>query len=403
MSDKIPKKWLHNHPVSITSGKDSVNILNDILPQKGNILLMTTPGFTSRGETDRIINIIGKKRTWLYDKITPNPQISDLDNITQKFFLKNRKLNESSKNKGDKSGISGIVALGGGSVIDSAKVLGVTLVLDDTTQIKELIPYPLYNIFIKQKPFNPSQVKRKIPVIAIPTTSGTGAEVTPFATIWDQNSKKKYSLSHFCIYPSHAILDPALTLPLPYNETLYSGLDAISHALESLWNINRTPITAALALQSLSITVKALPKVLEIPAKLYSRTLMQEASLLAGMAISHSRTAIAHAISYPLTIHKGVPHGLACSFTLPCLARNYLSRLDKKHNNMSGCIEKKIIEGVFELLQKINLPKEIYRYIKDSDILQYIPEMFHPERAANYSEDMDYNLLTQLLKQSLEI
>ncbi|SLM30728.1 Alcohol dehydrogenase [Desulfamplus magnetovallimortis] len=389
MSDKIPKKWLHNHPVSITSGNGSIDILQDILPPEGKILLITTPGFTRRGETDNFINIIGKQRTLLYDKIAPNPQISDLDNITQKFSVN--------------SEISGIVALGGGSVIDSAKVLGVTLVLDDTTQIKELIPYPLYNIFIKQRPFNPSQVKSKIPVIAIPTTSGTGAEVTPFATIWDQNSKKKFSLSHFCIYPSHAILDPALTLPLPYNETLYSGLDAISHALESLWNINRTPITAALALQSLSITVKALPMVLENPAKLYSRTLMQEASLLAGMAISQSRTAIAHAISYPLTIHKGVPHGLACSFTLPRLARNYLSRLDKKHNNMSGCIEKKIIEGVFELLQKINLPKEIYRYIKDSDILQYIPEMFHPERAANYSEDMDYNLLTQLLKQSLEI
>src|SRR5690606_20309422 len=110
--------------------------------------------------------------------------------------------------------------------------------------------------------------EKKIPLVAIPTTSGTGAEVTPFATVWDQSEHRKYSITGDLIFPDTAVLDPELTLSLPEKETLYPGLDAISHALESLWNVNRTPVTAGFAIQALELAVEALPTVLGNPADL---------------------------------------------------------------------------------------------------------------------------------------
>jgi len=233
----------------------------------------------------------------------------------------------------------------------------------------------------------PHQWKSRIPVVAVPTTAGTGAEVTPFATVWDSENKKKYSVSGEMVYPAHALLDPKLTLSLPRNETLYTGLDTISHALESLWNKNRTPVSEALALKALTLANEALPAVLNQPGSLHFREIMQQAAMLAGLAISRTRTAIAHAISYPLTMRFGIPHGLACSFALPKIIEHYAP-------NEKDDAVKSTLNETLSLLEGLKLNEEMVAFTKGEDLSKYAGEMLHPERVHNFAgtiTDKDIN------------
>ena len=154
-------------------------------------------------------------------------------------------------------------------------------------------------------------------LIAIPTTAGTGSEVTPWATIWDQAAGQKYSLHQHCTWPEAAIIDAELMASLPAGATLASGLDALSHALESIWNVNRNPVSMSLAVQSARRTMTTLPQLMRNLGDLQLRAQMAEAALLAGLAFSSTKTALAHSLSYDITLQHGVPHGIACSFSLP--------------------------------------------------------------------------------------
>lgn len=155
------------------------------------------------------------------------------------------------------------------------------------------------------------------PIIAVPTTSGTGSEVTCWGTVWDNASQKKYSLARSVLYPTHALVDPTLMLGKPRDLTISTGLDALSHALESLWNVSANPVSAACAVSAATEILAVLPKLADLLASLDLRTRMARAALMAGMAFSNTKTAIAHSISYPITLRHNVPHGIACSFTLP--------------------------------------------------------------------------------------
>ena len=164
---------------------------------------------------------------------------------------------------------------------------------------------------------NPIVNGNKIPIIAIPTTAGTGAEVTSFGTIWDNAFNKKYSVTGIDLYPNTALLDSELTISVPLETTVSTGLDVVSHALESTWNKNASNITLSFCEKSLKIALSTLGKLILDPQDIFLREKMMEASLLSGLAISQTRTSLAHSISYPLTTHFGLPHGFACSFSLP--------------------------------------------------------------------------------------
>jgi alcohol dehydrogenase len=184
------------------------------------------------------------------------------------------------------------------------------------------------------------------------------------------------------VYPDVALLVPELTLSLPHDETLYTGLDAVSHALESLWNRNRTSVSEAHAVQALRLAVHALPRVLAVPSDLSARRQMQQASLLAGMAISHTRTAIAHAISYPLTSHFGVPHGLACSFSLPRIIEAYLGESEVAHIHT-------LLRQVGDMLSSFGLHERLARYASRDQIAGVKSEMYQPGRADNFVGTLD--------------
>jgi alcohol dehydrogenase len=227
-------------------------------------------------------------------------------------------------------------------------------------------------------------------VVAIPTTAGTGAEVTPFATVWDRASVRKNSFAHDLMPPLHAVLDPELTLTLPRDETLFGGLDTLSHALESLWNRGRSPLSEMFSLRALDLATDALESVLEDPEDIRQRERMQQASLLAGMAISQTRTAVAHAISYPLTLRYGVPHGLACGFTLGPL-------IDAVSDHTACEPFARQMRAARALLGRLALEGEIARRVSLEQALAVIDEMVAPGRTENFVLDLTRHDIEALL------
>lgn len=359
---------MYHNPSKIIFDQELLETLPLYLPQKATILIVTTPGFTNRGVTEQIKKSLSSCQVIVHDQVSPNPDI---------LFLKDTK--EALKNHS----IEWIVALGGGSVLDTAKVLSL------------LIP-SRYSLRLDQVLRNNEEVHwtNNIPVIAVPTTSGTGAEVTPFATVWDSVTKKKFSLSDEKLYANLVLLDPSLSLTLPKQETLYTALDTISHALESLWNKNKTPISQAYAIEALSIATEILPHLINNLHSLPLRKKMQHASLLAGMAISQTRTALAHSISYPLTLHYGVPHGLACSFSLAAVGELI------QVNNFSSR-EKEVIYDSLALLDKLPLIEHLLRFTTLSKIKEKVPEMITSNRSDNFIFQVNSSIIKRVLSIAL--
>lgn len=202
-----------------------------------------------------------------------------------------------------------ILAVGGGSVLDMAKLIGILSAQDSSPG----------DIVLGRKKI------RKIgaPVIAVPTTAGTGSEVTHFAVVYC--GEKKYSLAHAFMQPVRALIDPELTYSLPPGITAVTGLDAFCQAVESLWSIQATTRSRAYARKAVELTLANLPAAVHQPSPAVRRN-MCLAALLAGKAINLTKTTAPHALSYTMTARFGVPHGHAVALTLgPILIHNSLA------------------------------------------------------------------------------
>jgi phosphonate metabolism-associated iron-containing alcohol dehydrogenase len=150
--------------------------------------------------------------------------------------------------------------------------------------------------------------------------------VTSWATVWDTDNKKKYSLARPNLYPECAVIDPRLMLGVPKRLTISTGLDALSHALESIWNVNSNPVSTNHAVFAAREVVECLPLLALQLDSIALRSRMARASLCAGLAFSNTKTALAHSLSYHLTLHHGLVHGIACSFSLPAVMRSVIGK-----------------------------------------------------------------------------
>lgn len=274
------------NPVSIEFNVNYLDAIKTI--DAKNILLITSAYFERNKITHQIQNILGKNLKQIISDIPSNPEIELFDTL-----------------KNHTKDIDLIIALGGGSVIDVAKALSVNSELE-----------------ITDNTILPKDIKPFIPIYAFPTTSGTSSELTAWATIWDSKNSKKYSLHLKNLYCKKAIYDPTLTLSLPKDLTLSTALDALSHSIESIWNKNANPISTNNAINAINLITTYLPQLCKELDSIHLRTQISLASVFAGLAFSNTQTAIAHAISYPITMKKNIPHGIACSFSLPFLLDN---------------------------------------------------------------------------------
>jgi phosphonate metabolism-associated iron-containing alcohol dehydrogenase len=293
------------NPVQSVYGPGALLRLPQLLAGR-KAALVTFPEARAIGLLGRLETVLGDRLACVIDQVRPNPDVAELSATWEGFWR-------------DHADVEVIVAVGGGSAIDTAKAL---MVGNASNRFDELVAG-----LAGQAAFSPTRFKT---LIAVPTTAGTGSEVTPWATIWDRERQKKYSLHLPQTWPAYAVIDPELMLSLPAAVTLQSGLDALSHALESIWNINANPVSDTFAVAAVRDTLEVLPQLLREPGSIELRGRMALAALKAGMAFSNTKTALAHSISYEMTLRYGLPHGIACSFPLPLvLARAIGRRADR--------------------------------------------------------------------------
>jgi len=340
------------NPVKIIYTENWLNKLK--ISQKNlsisNPILVTSPGNRKRLKLDSKFNSDS-----IFSEIGENPNFADCGNVIS--FCNGKSYD-------------GVIAQGGGSVMDLAKVVMAFLSTGETN-IVDLLEY-------KRK------YERSIPSIFLPTTHGTGSEVTKWGTVWDMKEKKKYSISHIDLYPSIAI----------------SILDALSHSFESIWNKNANEKSTEYAIEAITIILSNVEFLIQNPTDLNVRNKLLEAATKAGLAFSNTKTAAAHSISYPLTIRFGIPHGVASSLSLiPLLEINgehIKEPLDKIYQTLDITID--------ELIQKIKaIPKGIIPYtlsewgIQEEDLPQLVEDSFTKGRMDNNIVDLTQDDVLDIL------
>lgn len=279
--------FIYAQPVKIYFGCGQLSKLSEILEENGceKCVIVSSKFFTPLCE--KIKNGCNKIAA-VYNTVQPNPLLSGTQEVLD--LIKEHSADT-------------VIALGGGSAIDTAKFAAACAYSD----------YDAYTQYTKQD-FPEKTAK----IVAIPTTSGTGSEVTKVSVISHKNEKK--SIHNPSFMPNVAIVDPELTLSVPQKTTMITGIDAFTHAIEAYWSVNHQPITDTFAKESIKLILDNLEKSYEC-GDIESRTNMAYASLLAGLAFSVPKTAASHACSFSLSAYYHLPHGEACAFTLDSLIK----------------------------------------------------------------------------------
>lgn len=369
-----------NHPTHLVNHKTEFYDVLDMGPfQKFGVV--TSPSLRSQQIFLDLQDFLGQRQVCIIDDVSPNPNFHELS----KHLLKI-----------DRYGIDHLIAVGGGSVIDTSKALAKYIPNKPVKNLKEVLT--------DNK--NGSQLEKALRLSAIPTTAGSGSEFTSFATIWDKSKSLKFSLDSLDLYPSVAFLDPNALSDLPFEVTTSSGLDAISHALESFWSVSANAQTQKCAIDSMSFSLFSNFESKKHFNTIQSREMMMIASSLSGIAISQTRTGLAHSISYPLTMHFGIPHGIAASFTLSSLIE-YNVKAD--NINFDELLNSLNINSVHDLMSRIDyIFKEsgAASVLKSkigsrSTITSLANEMLRNKRAQNGLNPASEKDLISILEQSL--
>lgn len=374
------KNWHFHNPVEIIVGRGCREQLVNTFKQ-ANLLVVTTKRGKQQFSEDVFLGQVVQSNsiTWV-DSVTENPGLTYLEQeIKQLQGLK----------------VDAVIAFGGGSAMDAAKAIRLGIACQQPISLVELLNQPELHSQVNQAP-----------LYTLPTTSGTGSEVTPFATVWHHEIQKKLSLASDSVFPTTAIVDAQLTDSLPTKVTLSTGLDAINQAAESVWNKNANSITLLLATRALKLGLEALPKLIKDSGDIQMRDQMAEASLLSGLAISHTRTALCHSISYPLTAHFDVPHGLACAFTMPEVCRLNLEADDGRFVELAyaltGNRDPQAFYQLFvDLNNELNVSDTVKSYIPSLEALLALQdEMYNPSRAGNNLATLQESSLQTILNKA---
>ncbi|MFE5470952.1 iron-containing alcohol dehydrogenase [Bacillus safensis] len=278
----------------IVSGAGSLDLLGEKLDSLGlsgltSIFILTQPSIVSIGYADHIKRELAKKgiASEISTEIKPEPTEENIEDVFHTFL------------RGEHDAIIGI---GGGSVLDAAKILAVLKTNDQP--ISALVGTNLVK-------------KRGVPTILIPTTSGTGSEVTPNAIVTFPEKELKIGMVSPHLLPDLVILDPALTLNLPKSITAATGMDAFTHALESYISNKANPFSDMFALESMRLISGSIQEAYHHGDNMKARENMLVGAMYGGMALTSAGTAAVHAMAYPLGGKYKISHGVANSMLLP--------------------------------------------------------------------------------------
>lgn len=331
-----------------------------------------------------------KVKVWEYN-LNGEPDYDSLDQIKLYFLDRN-----------SKPVVDCFVGIGGGSAIDFAKGLS-TLMANPG----EAITYRGF----------PTNIKPSLPTIAVPTTAGTGSEVTYNAVFINWKDKKKLGINIMYNFPVLAILDPILTLSCPNSVTVSSGMDALVHTLESYVARQSNPLTRVFAKEAFRLIFNNLYKVVHDPENIEIRANLQLGAYLAGISLMNSGSGPAAALSYPLGVHFKVPHGLAGAVFLPYVVKHNVKKgydyselydlienADKSINNK----EKKrlFLKKLFEFCKNLNVPSGLRGFgVDENNISILLEETEHLDKAFAqnpilFSVEDGKNLLMKMIGKS---
>ena len=359
--------WEYSVPTKIVFGEDSLNNLRNITRNHNPRKVMLVTGKSSMeklGITKRLKDeILTDFDVTVWNKVKSNPTTD---------------LIEDGLNHSLEEGADLVIGLGGGSSLDVAKC--VAILNRNYRKETSLVSY------IE----NPDSLIRNngLPLIAIPTTSGTGSEVTPWATVWDAENERKLSLSHTRMYASHAIIDPVLSHSMSNNLTAATGLDALSQGIESYWSRNHNPISDVFAEKAIRLAYGNLKMLSSDWGDTESRKMMSMASLFSGLAINGTKTTAPHSLSYPMTLRFNVPHGHACALTIPSFMAFNSKAVPERIKTISGFLGAASTEDASEmitrLVEELGLPAKLGKLgIGEEGIEHIIKKGFTPDRAKN--------------------
>ena len=365
------------------SGAGSIYRIPRIIKQDGvkKVLIITTTGFIKRGSLSELFDEFEKENILytIFDNVLPDPSIECIEDAVKVYR---------------KEACEAIVAIGGGSVMDCAKVVGARIVKPEKSVIQ------MTGLF---------KIRKELPPLyAVPTTAGTGSEVTVAAVITDSSTHYKYAVSDTCLIPKYAILDPQLTCGLPQNLTADTGMDALTHAVEAYINKFASKESKKYALDAVILIFNNLTKVYEDGNNLELRENMLMGSYYAGLAFTKAYVGYVHAIAHGLGGLYGVPHGHANAVILPVVlqaygdaihkelaeladavgisgktqqekSRNFISAINQMNQSMG-------IQNKLNVVKKEDIPEIIRRAMKEANPAYPVPVIWNEKQLRSVIE-----------------
>ena len=367
--------WDYLQPVKIRFGEGRVSEIRQLAQDLGcsNGLLVADPFFAKSGLADKIVAQSEGTLTSIFSEVSPNPDVTEVDSCAK--MIRDKK-------------IEFVVALGGGSAMDLAKAAASVCKTNESIRV-----YHGTGVAIKGE---------HLPLIAVPTTAGTGSEVTCVSVLTDHANGKKSPIVSDNFFPTFAIIDPELTYSMPPKVTAGTGIDVLAHALEGFWSKGHQPICDACALHAADLVFKYLFRAYENPEDKEARAKMCEASVVAGLAFTLPKTTASHACSFPLTNIHHIPHGEACGLTLDYFAKINAKaedgRLDEFARRLGFENTEDMAEAIHELKAKMGLRNNLADLnLTDEQVAELVQISRHPN-LYNNPVDITDEMLDEMYK-----
>ncbi|MCG1013088.1 iron-containing alcohol dehydrogenase [Tepidanaerobacter sp. GT38] len=345
-------------PRRVIGGAGSISQLSALAKDSGakNIVILTDKGVYGTGITAKAEKILSDYNTKIVKDVPPEPEYNQVLNIYNKVKNDNFDM---------------IVAIGGGSVMDTAKILAV------------LFTNPAYAEDI----LNPSLIKnRGIATVFIPTTAGTGSEATPNSIVVVPEKELKVGIVNSNFIPDYVILDAEMTLKLPQSVTASTGVDAFCHAIECFISKKANPFSDMYALKAISLISKSIRNAYNNGEDISAREDMLLAAFYGGMCIASSSTVAVHALSYPLGGKYRIPHGISNAILLPYVMEYNADYVEDKFKDVAlamgidiknkNCneISKEVINEIFKMTEDIKIPRDLKKFGITKDDLENLVE-----------------------------
>lgn len=342
-------------PGNIRFGFGAVNLTGQEAARLGgsHAFIITDPGVVAAGLVAPVVAALsaaGVAHT-LFTHCPPNPDIESVDAAAAAFRA---------------AGADLLIGLGGGSPIDGAKAAREVLGGPPGASIGE------YALMLRDKARPMPLVRDMPPMIGIPTTAGTGAEVTPWAVLTDLSNKQKKSVGGANCIPNVALIDPGLTLGLPPHLTAATGMDALSHCIEAYVSTNTAPSALdPMILHGIRLIARHLPAAVAHPGDHEAREAVMLGAMIGGIAISSRWLGAAHALAHQLSTFANVHHGLACSLMLPHQMAFSLPAAVERYGRIAAALDPSLVaitdhqaaeyavEGVCRLVEAVGLPTRL--------------------------------------------